>query len=245
MNLIDKLNYQLLKLVRMAWFSMKYSLYKWKKIEGIFIPVRMGYGYSVLRFIHNGQYEQGEISIIKSTLKKEDVVLELGTGVGFVSAFCCSIAGNENVYTFEANAMLKEAITKLYKKNKVNPRLTFAMLGEAAGVKNFYRNTKSFLASSSENFNDTGYECEEIPVLSLNDTIRRIQPTYLMMDIEGGEFDIFNIIDFYSIKKIQFELHPAVLGEEKVQSIFNKLRNNNFSADTKLSQGNNFYFQKN
>jgi FkbM family methyltransferase len=244
MSLFDKLSYQLLKLLRMAWFSIKYSFFKWKKIEGIFIPVNISYGYSVLRFINNGEYEQGEITIIKSTLKKEDVVLELGTGMGFVSAFCSKQTGNENVYTFEANSSLKETIDKLYKKNNVRPKLTFAMLGETAGIQKFYRNTKTFLASSSEKSNDTSHECVEVTVLSLNDTIRKIQPTYLMMDIEGGESDIFNIIDFQSIKKIQFELHPAILGEEKVQAIFNKLRSNNFSADDTLSLGNNFFFRK-
>lgn len=245
MGLWFKLKFQLLKMVRMCWFTIRYSFYQWKKIEGIYIPVKMNYGYSVLRFIDNGAYEHSEITIIKHTLEREDVVLELGTGMGFISAYCAMQIGNEKIHTFEANSSLKEIIETLYKKNKVHPFVTFSMLGEKPGTKIFYRNTKSFLASSTEKTKEKKQTVTVIPVLDLNEIIRNIRPTYLMMDIEGGEYDIFNSIDFQSIRKIQFELHPLVLGSEKVNAIFNQLRNNNFSGETTFNFGNNFYFQKN
>jgi FkbM family methyltransferase len=244
MTLLQKINFHLLKLLRMSWFMLRYSLNKWKKIDGIFIPVQMQYGYSIVRFINNGEYEQGEINIIKNTLQKNDVVLELGTGIGFVSAYCARQVGNEQVHTFEANSSLESSIQSLYKKNRVHPQLTFAILGENAGTKTFYRDTGNFLASSAIKNEDATQEMTQITVLNLNETIKKIQPTYLMMDIEGGEYDIFNIIHFYTIEKIQFELHPAVLGNEKVEAIFRQLHQNNFSADKTFSSGNNFYFKK-
>src|SRR5450432_4008373 len=204
--------------MRMSWFAVRYSFYKWKKIEGIYIPVRMNYGYSVLRFIDNGQYEQSEITIIKNTLKRGDVVLELGTGMGFVSAYCARQTGDENVHTYEANSSLKKIIEALYKKNKIDPTVTFSMLGEKPGTKIFYRNNNSFLASSTEKATGKKQIDTVVPVFDLNEIIKKLRPTYLMMDIEGGEYDIFNIIDFQSIKKIQFELHPGVLGSEKVKA---------------------------
>lgn len=245
MNLFQKINFQLVKLLRMSWFSLRYSVNKWKNIEGIYIPVNIGYGYSVLRFIDNGEYEQGEINIIKNTLEKDDVVLEMGTGIGFVSAFCARRIGDANVYTFEANASLEKKINSLYKKNKVNPHLTFAILGEEPGKKKFYRDPNSFLASSALINHDIKQETTEMPVLGLNETIGKIRPSYLMMDIEGGEYDVFDIIDFQSIKKIQFELHPAVLGEEKRSAIFRKLHDNDFAIDITFTKGNNFYLRKN
>ncbi len=241
---MEKINFQLLKQLRMSWFLLRYAVNRWKKIEGIFIPVSMSYGYSVLRFINNGEYEQGEINIIKNTLQKEDIVLELGTGIGFVSAWCASRLGSRQVFTFEANAGLEAKIKILYKKNKVNPQLTFSMLGLQEGKTTFYRNPGSFLASSAINNKEQKQEKTEIPVLDLNETIRKIKPTYLMMDIEGGEYDVFKIIKYQSIEKIQFELHPEVLGAEKTAAIFKHLQENNFLPDDAFSTGNNFYFKK-
>ncbi len=245
MHLVQKINFQLLKLLRMSWFMCRYAFNKWKKIDGILIPVSIQYGYSVIRFINSGEYEQGEINIIRNTLQENDVVLELGTGIGFISAYCAKKVGNENVYTFEANAALEEPIRALYRKNNVRPQLTFALLGETAGTTIFYRNTQSFLASSISGNKEVRQEITQVQTLNLNQTISRIQPTYLMMDIEGGEYDIFKIIDFQTIQKIQFELHPEVLGEEKIAYIFKLLRDQYFVVDHRFSAGNNYYFTKN
>jgi len=245
MSLIKKINFQILKLSRMTWFAIRFTVHKWKKLEGILIPVNLQYGYSVLRFINNGEYEQGEISIIRNTLQPGDTVLELGTGIGFISAYCAKKIGSENVFTFEANPFLGDNIHQLYKKNTVNPSVTFALLGESTGTKIFYRDTESFLASSIIENKKVKQEIIQIPVMSLNEMISQIRPTYLVMDIEGGEYDIFGIIDFQTIQKVQFELHPEALGNEKVAGIFKRLKDNHFAEDKSFSSGNNFYFQKN
>lgn len=244
MRLPEKIKFHLLKYLRIIWFMVRYSIYKWKDLEGIKIPVYLKYGYPVLRFIDNNEYEKSEISIIKATLTSEDVVLELGTGIGFVSAFCSKKIGSEKVYTFEANSSLKPAIYELYKKNKVQPRLTFAMLGQTDKNEKFHKNKKSFLASSSQrNINE---ECDTVTVekKDLNKVIEEISPTYLIMDIEGGEYDIFQSINFHTIKKIQFELHPLILGSEKVNSIFNRLLESNFVQEFSYAFPDNYYFIK-
>ena len=107
MNVTYKIKFHFLKTIRMLWYSIRYRAYKWKNIEGIAIPVYLNYGYSVLRFIDNGKYENSEISIIKNTLDKEDVVLELGTGIGFISAFCAKQVGGDQIFTFEGSPSLK------------------------------------------------------------------------------------------------------------------------------------------
>jgi FkbM family methyltransferase len=244
MNLLFKIQYQLLKLTRMTWFSIRYSLNSWKKIEGVYIPVSMSYGYPVLRFIDNGEYEQNEIAIIKNTLGPGDVVLELGAGMGFVSSYCARAIGSYRVHTYEANISLKPIIESCYTKNDVHPEVTFAMLGVQAGTRTFYKDAGSFLASSTERSGTTGSIVSEVPVLDLNEVIARIDPTYLMMDIEGGEYDIFKGIDFRGIQKIQFELHPAVLSSEKIAGIFSRLAGSGFLENKEHRYGNNFYFKK-
>ena len=228
----------------MLWYSMRYRVYKWKEIEGIFIPVSIKYGYSVLRFINNGEYEKSEMSIVKNTLDKEDKVLELGTGIGFISAYCAKQIGSDKIFTFEGNSSLKCLIQKLYSKNKVKPHSTIALLGDGNGTKTFYKNENSFLASSSVSISNENQVVFQVEQQNLNEIIAQLQPTYLIMDIEGGEYDIFKIINFQSITKIQFELHPAVLSNVETSFIFNKLENGGYIKSDLFNFSNNFYFTK-
>ena len=80
--------------------------------------------------------------------------------------------------------------------------------------------------------------------MPLNDVIQKIKPTYFIMDIEGGEYDVFSMIDFQTIKKIQFELHPEILGIEKVNQIFLVLAKHGFKEDKNIASVNNFYFSR-
>jgi FkbM family methyltransferase len=228
----------------MLWFNIRYRIKPWKKIDGIDIPVYLKYGYSVLRFINNGEYEKNEISIIKYTLNKDDKVLELGTGIGFVSAYCSKRIGSDRVFTYEGNASMKPFIKKLYRKNQVDPHLTIALLGESNGKNIFYENKDSFLSSSMKKAPNGSRGLKEITEMKLNEVIDKVQPNYLIMDIEGGEYDIFKIIDFKTINKIQFELHPSILSKEQIQFIFERLKKEDFVQDETQVFRNNFFFKK-
>lgn len=245
-GLLYKLNFWASRVSRMGYFNLRYRLHKWKLIHGIYFPVDLHFGYSVLRFIDNGEYETGEIEIIKATLEEGDTVLELGTGLGFISAYCAKKIGSSNVHTFEANPFLEKNISALHNKNKVSPSVHFAILGESDGEVPFYVDKKSFLRSSLFNpGNDPDKVAVTIVRSSLNKVISEIKPTYLIMDIEGGEAEIMRIIDFQTIRKIQFELHPDVIGSENVNTIFSRLAESGFKPDPSLNtHANNFFFSK-
>lgn len=227
---------------RSVYFNIRYRLNKWADVQGVWFPVHLEYGYDVLRFIHNGEYESGEIGIIRKTLTKDDTVLELGTGLGFISAYCAKQIGSEKVYTFEANRSLEPNIRELYGRNRVSPRLEFAILGKDEGIRTFYRNKESMLASGLQGDGIRKNEAVEVQEKNLNSTIARIGPTYLIMDIEGGESAIFKDIDFQTIIKIQFELHPGILDKTQVDAIFRKLAQHGFARDESFNSLNNFYF---
>lgn len=213
----------------------------WHAVEGVYLPIRDEIGFNTLRWIVNGQYEQGEIEIIKQRIEPQDRILEIGTGLGFVSVYCAKIVGSENVYTFEANPLNIEIALRVFKKNKVSPHLQNALLSDSRGMINFPVNRKSRLASSS--LMASG-EVVQVPQLVLNDIIRDIQPNFLIMDIEGSEYDVFRIIDFQSIYKIQVELHPSILGQEKLNEIFYRLKENGFVADISMPDGRNYFFKR-
>jgi len=64
------------------------------------------------------------------------------------------------------------------------------------------------------------------------------------MDIEGNEFEVFSIIEFQSIVKIQFELHTLLLKRDEIDFIFQRLADNHFVKDDLVSTEKNYYFEK-
>jgi len=241
--LANAIKFHGLKWLRFTWYYLYFCIYKWKKLQGIYLPVYPRFGYSVLRFIYNETYECEELDILKFKLEKTDKVLELGTGIGFISTYCAQKIGSEKVYTFEANIFMEPVIEEVFRKNKVTPKFQVALLGNRE-LESQFNAQRNFL-SSSQKINDTRSGKIEVPFLDLNETIKKHVPNYLVMDIEGNEYDVFSIIDFQTIYKVQFELHPTLLNSEKVDFIFKKLADNNFIKDDRLSTEKNYYFEKN
>ncbi|HET9058235.1 MAG TPA: FkbM family methyltransferase [Chitinophagaceae bacterium] len=225
----------------MVKYAVRYTIYPWKTIAGIHLPIKLKFGYSVLRFIDNGTYEISEAQIVLSKLQQGDTVLELGSGIGFISALCAKQIGSTSIHTYEANPLLMPLIKKLYLKNKVSPYFSNALLTADEG--GFFVSGKNFLASTQKESTETRYDRVKVPVLNLNRVIYNIKPTYLIMDIEGSEYDVFKIIDFQTIQKVQFELHERLLDKAKVDFIFTKLQEEGFKPDS-ISDSRNFYFSR-
>lgn len=233
--------FQIRKYFTLLYVFIISKIKPWKKVEGIFLPVNINIGFNVLRWILNERYEDGEINIIKNRITSGDIVLEIGTGLGFISSFCSKKIGAENVFTYEANILNLPVIKSVFRKNEVSPNLTNGLLSNTDGEFLFPINAKNRLGSGTAINTD---KKAIIPMINLNGEIKKINPTFLIMDIEGGEYEIFSIIDFQSIKKIQFELHPEIIGKEKCHKIFEILDINNFKKDEIVSSGVNFYFYR-
>ncbi|MDB5200759.1 MAG: FkbM family methyltransferase [Ferruginibacter sp.] len=212
----------------------------WKKVETIWLPLLPEIGFNTVRWIVNGRYEEGEIAIVKQTLAADDIVLEIGTGLGFVSSYCSAKIGSDRVFTFEGNPLNVAMANKVFEKNQVSPKLKNAVLGMGSGMVDFPVDEQHRLGSSMLREG----KMRPVPLVDLNETIRVLQPTYLVMDIEGAEYNILKMISMQSIVKLQFELHPAVLGKAKCNEIFMILKAGGFMMDDKLCHGNNFYCYK-
>ena len=55
------------------------------------------------------------------------------------------------------------------------------------------------------------------------------------MDIEGGEYDLFQQIKFNRIRKIAVELHTDILGQDKINTIKKVMADTGFSIVDQLS----------
>ncbi|MCI1191333.1 FkbM family methyltransferase [Calidifontimicrobium sp. SYSU G02091] len=191
------------------------------EIAGVKLEVGDDLDPAVREAMRTGTYEAPELRALAATLQPDDVVLELGTGVGLLSTFCAQRIGSDRVHTFEANPELEPRIRTTYRLNGVAPQLQMCMLGEREGVRPFYLHD-AFWASSAEP-GAGATRVVEVPVRPLNAVIERLRPTLLVMDIEGGEHALLPIMDLRPFTRIVTELHERQLGRERTRAMIERL----------------------
>ncbi|MCQ8186320.1 FkbM family methyltransferase [Parvularcula maris] len=194
-----------------------------------------------IRKLMRGRHTYHERLILKDILEPGDRVLELGGGIGMVAIFSSKIVGSENVTSFEANPGLESLIRDNYELNGVSPTLKVAMVGETAGSRTFHVSTQF----SRSSIFDPGGETKpvEVPVLPFAEELASIEPTVLVIDIQGGELELINYADFSSVKKILIEFHPSMTGLGPIHRMRHKLRKLHGFAEV-ARHGNSFVYKR-
>lgn len=171
----------------------------------------------VRKSIYRGAYERVELRALRRCLDRDDVVLEIGTGLGFVAVYLAQRLGADRVHTFEANPALEAPIRRNFSLNGVYPYLAIGVLGAAAGSTEL-KVGADFWTASTVDVRGT-HRCVTVPLRPLNETIRRIDPSLLVVDIEGGERQLAEEIDLHNIRRIVIELHPDIIGADGCSAV--------------------------
>lgn len=203
------------------------------EIEGIRLYRGSGLTIPVLQAFEGSQYESPEARIVRHAIAPGDVVLELGTGLGFVTSLCTKIVGSENVHSYEANPALEPVIRRNFKLNSVAPHLEIALLGEENGTITFYV-MKNFWSSSTIKRHPKAKPIN-VPMKRFNDELARIRPSFLVLDIEGGEQDFIRYAQLDGVQKVCIELHPHVIGPVAVTEVEGFFKRQGFYEDIETS----------
>lgn len=200
------------------------------------------------RDLYADRHEAKERHIIEQRLRPDDIVLELGSGMGIVTISCCQIAGSERVHTFEANPKMEATLRRNFALNGVTPHLQMAMISSAEGTDQFHVSDKFLLSSryeSATRISSAKVECTTVPTVSLQRVLREVQPTFLVVDIEGGELELLNEgIDLSSVQRICIEVHPAIIGDEQAGRLIENLIQRGFWLSMEWSNGIVLYFER-
>ena len=165
----------------------------------------------LIDLIYRGRYERQEAKLARAELSKDDRVLELGGGIGFMGTLCAQICGSDNVMTFEANQDLEDIILHTHALNNVGPTLRMQPVAATAGPMVFYKNEN--IVSSSLVDRDFGGETS-VEAVAFEDVVKAFRPTAIVCDIEGAEISVFSQADLMGVEKILIELHPKIVGED-------------------------------
>jgi len=226
------------KLKKLAW---RFSQPEWADNHGVMLPVKHALvSPGIAREIYLGDYEAKEIEIISRRLATDDVVFEAGAGLGFLSAFCAKRTGAERVFAYEANPALMPLIRATYARNQVAPTLINALLAKGEGEREFHLENE-FWASSAHR---SGGRSITVRQLDLNTELARVKPSFLIVDIEGGEAEFFAAAELPMVRKICVETHPDVLGDRVLSEMFAGLVAQGFALDFSLIRKNVFFFHR-
>lgn len=185
-----------------------------------------------------GRYEGEERTHLPGLLQADDVVLELGAGLGVVSTLCARDERVRRVVTVEANPDLIPYVREVHRRNGVadKTRLMHAVAlpaPEADRVDFFVRKD---IWASSLNGDIWGWEkTVSTEVVDLHALIDELQPTVMIVDIEGGEGQLFRNFMPGRLRHVYVELHKQVIGPRGMRRVFNQLARAGFAYDPAFS----------
>lgn len=181
----------------------------------------------LLRALANGSYEQHEAKLLLQFIGPEDRVLELGAGIGYMGVLAMTHCKPLSYTAYEANPALLPFIGRNMERNGVQFEARNALLGNESGHRTFYV-TPAFWASSLLEPDSGPYEPVTVPSVDKNAVMEELQPTALVVDIEGGEAEFFTGLDLNSVNKIMMEIHPAVLDDITLSALYGLLLKEGF-----------------
>jgi FkbM family methyltransferase len=196
----------------------------------------------VERALSKGDYEREELRLIGSLLSSSDTVLEIGAGLGLVSAYCAKRIGSNRVFACEADPDLEPCIRTIYQINGVEPNLEMCAVGPRSGRVTLRRDKR--LVSTSVVRRRVGARPVEVPGKALNYLVERVQPTLLVVDPEGAEGELFDGAQLPTVTTIVLEQHDRVIGPAATDRVRSKLSELGFALDRGLSSPEQLVLRK-
>ncbi|HHI69990.1 MAG TPA: FkbM family methyltransferase [Rhodobacteraceae bacterium] len=217
------------------------------EIEGVRIP----YDPSVITpkiasSIKKGRYEKDEVNGTPKFIKSDDRVIELGAGIGFISSFISTALGVKNVMCVEADPNLCEFIKRVHAENGITSAevRNVVALNDAGtpGTAEFY--VREQFWSSSLDSDDDYVKAVEVQTVHLSSLIKEFNANTLIVDIEGGERDLFSPLDLTGIDKVFLEIHTRKIKRIGIKMCFDALSKCGFAYDQQVSRGGSVLFRR-
>jgi FkbM family methyltransferase len=196
--------------------------------RGILIPIiPQVFSDQIAAAVRNGTYEVSEAGELDALIQPDEVILEIGAGCGFISSYCAKNPHTKAVYCVEANPALIEVIRLTHEVNQVHVTVYHEVLAKEAGETDFYIH-KDFWASGTHSFLGEPVKVKTTP---FQQRLAEIQPSMLVVDIEGGEASLFEDVDLTGVKKIMLEVHQPTIGRRGMKRLFDCLSEQGFHYD--------------
>lgn len=171
--------------------------------------------------LKDGTYKAKEGKNLLKVVRDDDVVVELGAGLGYTSTLIATKRKIKRLHAFEADPTLVPYIEAVHLANGVeNASVTHAIWGKRKGSTDFFVR-KNFLTSSTTTLEGSKVtSTEKVDVLNAKTMMSELTPTVLVCDLKGGEAELIPELDLKSLRAAFVEFHPHIIGPEGVNMVF-------------------------
>ena len=173
----------------------------------------------------------------KFEIKKEDIVIDIGSHIGYFTIYAANNADQGLVYSIEPYKESFKILEKNLKLNNLtNVKLFNAAISKVTEQITLYIDKKNHIGNSIFETNET-IESEKVDSFSLKDFVNnnKIEKIdFLKIDCEGAEFEILLNFDkelMKKINKISAEVHENG-NTGSLDELVDFLRKNNFKVST-------------
>ncbi|MBZ4021052.1 hypothetical protein CKO11_01065 [Rhodobacter sp. TJ_12] len=213
------------------WLSLKvkairlFGLKTTMRYADLDIPLnREGISAEIVMGIATNVYEKPEIDGLWRVLRPGDRIIELGAGLGVVTALASRAVGQDGrILAYEANAnLLQDTKTFLDRHGATNVELRHAVLVPNATpgeTRDFHVSRVFAVSSLVPHAGSTRHKTVSVPAENPDDAIARFRPDVLICDIEGGEVDLIPALDLSSLRAVVIEMHPRRVSAEQLDAV--------------------------
>jgi FkbM family methyltransferase len=178
---------------------------------------------------------------LKSFIKEDDVIIEIGANIGYYVLLENKIAKKGKIFALEPMPFSRKLLTMNVKLNNVeNVEIYPFAIGDQNKEQDFYIYKEINISSFNQNLYGNLVSTKKVRIMTLDNFIEKYLgdtlPTVLRMDVEGFEYNVIkgamNTIRNCNKLRIFMEIHPHILSQEQLNELLNILENNKFEIKT-------------
>ena len=201
----------------------------------------------IIESLRSGRYEMAEARALPRLIRAGERVVEVGAGIGFLTALIARHTGAELVVAIEANPLLQAYMAELHQLNGVEPvrRQALVTPQPALGPETLHVHQDLWASSPGWIKRRDQLDAVEVPVLSLAEIAETWRPTLLIVDVEPfaawtaaeGPPHALAGADFRPFPRVLLELKPNRFTAPQIETVFDHFSSQGFAPDPAASPG--------
>lgn len=207
---------------------------------------------ALVRSLQAGRYENTEAAAIKTHLRPDDRLLDLGAGAGYLLAQAARIVSDPGALAgVEASPEMAEvARATLARCGAAAARIRWGAVvpDDHAEPEVAFLQRRAFwasgLAAKAPPAADGPARRLMVPALRFGALLAEHRPTVLSIDIEGAEAALFDRPLPAPLRLVVIEIHPALYGLSGTRRIFDGLSASGFAYDARRARGATIVFSR-
>lgn len=195
--------------------------------------------------LRGATYEARAADTVLKLVQPDDRVLELGAGIGFLSALMATKSKASAVHAVEAHPDLCAYGQKMLAANDIKTvTLHQGVLGSRKGDVAFFQRRNILTSSLTQRDGAQAGTEVKAKVLNPKTLMKQAKPTVLICDIEGAEAEALKLLDLGGLRAAVVKMHPQWIGEDGVRAVFETLMQAGLTYFPRRSSGTLVCFRK-